>query len=301
MQVQLVQAANAILGEGPLWCPDEQVLYWIDILRPAVYRHTPGVGQTGVWALPESVGSIARLGAGQLLVAMRSGLFALSTVEGSLTRLASVEHASAQQRLNDSAVDPAGRFWVGSMREGGPSFGKLYRFGGGSAPFELDDQWACPNGIGWSPDGTVMYVTDSAKQTIWRYAYSVEHGTATDKQVFATFDAGTPDGLTVDAEGCVWSALWDGWSVVRLSPEGERVTTVPMPVQRPTSVAFGGDALQTLYVTSASINVDTTGLNAGPLAGGLFAVETSVRGLLNTPARLGERTFLCATGAEVLA
>ena len=301
MQVQLVQAANAILGEGPLWCPNEQVLYWIDIIRPAVYRHTPGVGQTGVWALPESVGSIARLEVGRLLVAMRSGLFVLSTVDGSLTRLAAIEHASAQQRLNDSAVDPAGRLWVGSMREGGPSFGKLYRFGGGSAPLELDDQWACPNGIGWSPDGTVMYVTDSAKQTIWRYAYSVADGTVTDKQVFATFETGTPDGLTVDAEGCVWSALWDGWSVVRLSPEGERVTTLQMPVQRPTSVAFGGRALQTLYVTSATINVDTAGLNAGPLAGGLVAIEMPVRGLLNPPARLGEGAFPQAMGTEVSA
>lgn len=299
MQVQLVQAANAILGEGPLWCTDEQALYWVDIIRPSVYRYTPGVGQTGVWTLPESVGCIARLGDGRLLVAMRSGLSELSTIDGSLTRLASIEHASAQHRFNDGAVDPQGRFWVGSMREGGPSLGKLYRFGGDDDPLEIDDHWGIPNGMGWSPDGTVMYATDSAKRTIWRFAYEKDSGTPSDKRVFATFEEGVPDGLTVDAEGCVWSALWDGWRVVRLSPDGELMSTVPMPVQRPTSVAFGGESLQTLYVTSATINVGNAGLTAGPLAGGLFEVETAVRGLPAPAARLNANALVRADGGEV--
>ncbi|RKU00071.1 gluconolaconase [Burkholderia sp. Nafp2/4-1b] len=279
MQVRLVQAANAILGEGPLWCPDEWSLYWVDIIRPSVYRFTPGLGQTGAWTLPESVGCVASLGGGELLLALRSGLFQLSTQDGTLTRITHAEHDSPHHRFNDGAADPRGRFWVGSMSEQAGLPGRLYRFDSTTAAEMVDGEWICPNGIGWNPDGTVMYATDSGKKTIWRYTYSLATGTVGERSVFARFDDGVPDGLAVDAEGCVWCALWDGWSVVRLSPDGERIATISMPVQRPTSVAFGGDSLQTLYVTSATVNVGQAGLRAGPLAGGLFAIDMPVPGL----------------------
>uniref|UniRef100_UPI003F49A6F2 SMP-30/gluconolactonase/LRE family protein n=1 Tax=Cupriavidus necator TaxID=106590 RepID=UPI003F49A6F2 len=287
MQVRLVQAANAVLGEGPIWCAEEQALYWVDIARPGVYRHAPGVGQTGAWTLPEKVGCVAGLEDGRLLLAMRSGLFALRTEDGTLTRLTSATHASDHHRFNDGAVDPHGRFWVGSMSEKkGSGSGKLYRFDGKSELAEVSDGWICPNGIGWSPDGTLMYVTDSGVSTIWRYEYSAKTGMLGERSVFARFEDGVPDGLAVDAEGFIWSALWDGWRVVRLNPEGKVDTSLRMPIQRPTSLAFGGKSLQTLYITSATINVGNEGLNAGPLAGALFSVDVAVPGLAVGTARL---------------
>ncbi len=162
----------------------------------------------------------------------------------------------------------------------------MYRFDGKNELAEVNNGWTCPNGIGWSPDGTVMYATDSALRTIWRYEYSPQSGTLGERSVFARFDNGVPDGLAVDADGYVWSALWDGWSVVRLNPQGAVETTLRMPVQRPTSLAFGGKDLRTLYVTSATINVGNEGLHAGPLAGGLFAVEVSVPGMAVERVRL---------------
>ncbi|MGG2419738.1 SMP-30/gluconolactonase/LRE family protein, partial [Ralstonia pseudosolanacearum] len=132
--------------------------------------------------------------------------------------------------------------------------------------------------MGWSHEWTTMYVTDSGLRTIWRYAYAPNGGTLGERSVFARFERGVPDGLAVDVEGHVWSALWDDWSIVRLDPAGVEVARLPVPVQRPTSVAFGGRDLRTLYITSAAINVGNGGLQAGPLAGAVFRVRTQVPG-----------------------
>lgn len=143
-----------------------------------------------------------------------------------------------------------------------------------------------PNGIGWSPDNRIMYFTDTMVRTIWAYEYDVTRGDLGQRRVFAWLDAhdGLPDGLTVDAEGFVWSAVWDGWRVIRYAPDGGIDREIRLPVQRPTSCMFGGPALDTLYVTSASV-----GLQGAPLAGGLFAVRPGVAGIPETPFGGGRR------------
>lgn len=143
----------------------------------------------------------------------------------------------------------------------------------------------CSNGLGWSPDDRIMYFTDSVARKIWSYDFDVEDGTIRNRRVFAEFseDDGMPDGLTVDAAGFVWSAIWDGWRVIRFSPLGLIDQVIHMPVQRPSSCTFGGPDLKTLYITSASIDLPFNAVKGGPLAGALFAVQVEVPGLDQTP------------------
>jgi sugar lactone lactonase YvrE len=143
------------------------------------------------------------------------------------------------------------------------------------------------NGVGWSPDGTTMYHTDSTTRTIRAYAFDAAAGTIDDGRTFVVDDDCYPDGLTVDADGYVWSAKWDGWRVVRYDPAGKIDRVLPMPVQRPTAVAFGGPELDRLYVTSARANLSPSALAAGPLAGALLVIDDlDVRGRPEPPCRL---------------
>lgn len=279
--VKLVQGANAILGEGPLWCERSASLYWIDIKRTALYRYTPGHGQTGFWLLPELAGCVAGVDDGRLLVALKSGLHLFDPAHGTLERLADAAHARPSLRYNDGAVDARGRFWVGTMADDGDGPGDLHCFEHARASRVAVAGFACANGMGWSPDGATMYVTDSGRRTIFAYAFDVAAGQLSSARPFATFgDArGVPDGLAVDAEGGVWSAIWDGWRLHRYAPDGALDRVVEMPVQRPTSVAFGGADRATLFVTSASVNVSADGLLRGPLAGSLFETRPGVAGL----------------------
>ncbi|NNG04582.1 MAG: SMP-30/gluconolactonase/LRE family protein [Inquilinus sp.] len=280
--VRCVQAANAILGEGPVWCPREGVLYWLDIKRPAVYRFDPGRGQTGCWPMPSDIGCMALREAGGMVVALRSGFALLDFDTGELTPLADPEADRPDNRFNDGKVDRRGRFWAGTLNDAeSDPLGSLYRLDAdGSVPL-MQEGAVVSNGIGWSPDDRTMYFTDSAIRTIWAYDFDAVSGAIANRRVFAEVPEGTgyPDGLTVDADGHVWSAVWDGWRVVRYDPSGRIDREVAMPVQRPTSCMLGGDDLKTLFVTSASIHLDAVALSKGPLAGGLFALDVDTAGL----------------------
>jgi L-arabinonolactonase len=279
--VQCVWAANAILGEGPVWDPAAQCLYWIDIKRPSLYRFEPGKGQTRAWPLPKPVGCITPAADGRFLLADENGFAWLDPGSGALTRIADPEPERPENRFNDGKVDRAGRFWAGTLYEHEVrDTGSLYCLDRDLTVTRWVSGLGCPNGIGWSPDNRTLYFTDSVARTIWAYEYDFATGALGTRRDFAKLDPseGMPDGLTVDSEGCVWSCVWDGWRVIRYTPDGVIDREIRMPVQRPTSCMFGGASLDTLYVTSASV-----GLQGAPLAGGLFAVQTGVRGLAETP------------------
>jgi sugar lactone lactonase YvrE len=150
----------------------------------------------------------------------------------------------------------------------------------------VDSGFTVPNGLGFSPDDRRLYFTDTDRHTVYEYDFDLEAGSATGRRPLIVLDPrhGKPDGLTVDAEGCLWVAVWDGWHVARYSPRGELLQRLRLPVPRPTSCCFGGTRLQTLYVTSARVRLDATALAAAPLSGALFALELpGVRGLPETP------------------
>ncbi len=288
--VRCIQAANAILGEGSCWNVAEQCLHWIDIRRPALFTYRPGEGQVAAVPLPRDVGCVAPARDGRIVLADTKGFALLDRTTGALVCLGDPEADIPTNRFNDGKVDRAGRFWAGTIddRCDRPS-GSLYRLDADRTITRIDTGFLCANGIGWSPDDRLMYFVDSMARVIWVYDFDLVSGTVAGRRPFARFadDDGVPDGLTVDAEGHVWVAIWDGWRIVRYAPDGTIDRTVAMPVQRPTSCAFGGATLETLYVTSAAGGLDAASLRRGPLAGGLFAFEPGVRGLPQPQAAVG--------------
>ena len=286
-EVRCVQQANSILGEGPIWRLDEASLYWVDIKRPAVFRFDPVQGQTGHWPMPCPVGCIAPTQSGkQLVFADAAGFGFLDLTTGLVERIADPENGCPDNRFNDGKVDRAGRFWAGTVDNQCVSpTGSLYRLDPQGTVRCMAKGFMCANGLGWSPDNRTMYFTDSMERTIWAYQFDLASGELGARRVFARLSSedGLPDGLTVDSLGFVWSAIWDGWRLIRYAPDGTIDKEVRMPVQRPTSCMFGGPALGTLYVTSACDDLDWSSLRQGPLAGSLFTVECGTPGLPETP------------------
>ena len=188
-------------------------------------------------------------------------------------------------RCNDGKVDRAGRFWAGTMdRTERSASGSLYRLDPGLHCVRIDSGYAVTNGPAFSRDGRTMYHTDSARQTI--YAFDLdEDGNAANRRVFAQFGEGQgyPDGMTLDAEDCLWIAFWDGWCVRRLSPRGECLSEIATPIQRPTSCAFGGERLDELYITSARRDLSPSELERQPQAGGLFRFKPGMSGIAELP------------------
>ncbi len=283
-----VSEIRCVLGEGPLWSPGEQALYWIDIAGRQIHR-LDGDGVVRTWDVPAKPGCLALRAGGGLVVALATGVHALDPDSGTVTLLVHPEPGQPANRLNDGAADARGRLWVGSMddAEEKTDAGTLYRIDPDRTVTPTLTGLGVSNGIGWSPDGATMYHADSTSRTISAYDFDAATGEISGGRTFATDDDCYPDGLTVDADGYVWSAKWDGWRVVRYDPSGTIDRVLPMPVQRPSCVAFGGADLDRLYVTSARTNLSPAALAAGPLAGALLVVEDlGLRGVAEPACRL---------------
>ena len=279
-----IQPANAILGESPCWDAVQDALYWVDCKRPAVFRWSPAKGQTGHWPMPKSIGCVAAAGPQRLVFADSDGFGFLDLNTGKISRIADPESHLHQNQFNDGKIDRAGRFWAGTMDERGVEpTGSLYRLDLDLTVHRLDTGFICSNGLGWSPDSRTMYFTDSMVRTIWEYDFDLRSAELGGRRIFAKLadHDGVPDGLTVDSEGFIWCAIWDGWRLIRYAPDGTIDREIRLPVQRPTSCTFGGSDLKTLYITSACDELGWSALKAGPLAGALFALQTDVPGLVD--------------------
>ena len=283
-RVDCVLDVRARAGEGAIWSTAQKVLYWVDVPAGVVNRFDPGTGQNQRWEMGRPVGCVAETESGGLVAALTDGFFALDPGSGDLTRLSGPAPEARGHRFNDGTVDPAGRFLAGTMPLAGPSeseaTGTLYAFDGQTA-CEVMGGFHTINGLAFSMDGRTAYVSDSfpSVRTIWAYDYDTGTGTWSNGRVF--FDtrtvAGRPDGGTIDADGCYWMAGVGGWQLLRITPAGKVDMDIPMPVERPTRIAFGGRDLSTLYVTSIAVPDDPR----QPLAGGLFAL--TVPGVSGVP------------------
>jgi sugar lactone lactonase YvrE len=276
--VSCVADVKAVLGEGPVWVAREQALYWVDIKGRRLFRRT-FVGELTEWQTPLRVCSLAPRTEGGFVAGTERGFAWVDPDNGRYDLFANPEPDRPTNRFNDGKIDRAGRFWAGTMDDSEKSAsGALYRLEAGREPVRIDDDYRVTNGPAFSPDGRTMYHTDSARQII--YAFDLdEAGAASGKRLFAQFAEGEgyPDGMTVDSEGCLWIAFWDGWCLRRLSPAGERLAELRLPVQRPTSCAFGGADLDHLFITSASIGLEES--EQGAPAGGLYRVQVGIRGI----------------------
>lgn len=284
--VASVVPTTAFLGEGPTWLAAEQKLAFVDILAPAIIIANPQDGAFQTHAMPELVSAIVPRQRGGYLAAMQTGLKAVDLTTGQSTMIAAPEAAKPGNRFNDGKCDRRGRFWAGTLAiDTTPGHGSLYRLDPDGRCTMMDGGFDISNGLGWSPDDRLFYFTDSGARRIYAYDFDPASGAIANRRVFVQLPdgVGTPDGLTVDAEGFVWSAHWDGWCVTRYAPDGKVDRVINLPVPRPTSCIFGGPDLSTLYVTSARIRLSAQQLAEAPLSGSVFAIRAGVRGLPETP------------------
>jgi sugar lactone lactonase YvrE len=272
VSIDVAVKTEAVLGEGPTWDAGTSTLLWVDVLASQVHRYTPRSGEDAVLDVPQHVGAAKPREHGGLVLNLRDGV-ALVDRDGTRTWL--VYWARDGVRGNDAAVDPSGRLWAGTMRyDEGRGGGWLVRVEpDGAAKVVLGDV-TISNGTGWSPDGDLMYYVDTPEQRIDVFDYDTATGEATGRRVLCAVDgtAGQPDGLCVDAEGCVWVALWGGSAVRRYTPDGRLDREIALPVPRPTACCFGGDDFTDLYVTTARTGLDERSLAEHPLSGSVLVL-----------------------------
>jgi len=281
----LVADVRDVLGEGPVWVAREAALYWVDIKGRRIHRYTPGDEGLTSWTPPFRVCSLAPRASGGFVAGAENGFAFIDPAAGRYDLHANPEPERPTNRFNDGKLDRAGRFWAGTMdEEEVEASGALYRLGTDLAWRRVDDGYRVTNGPAFGPGGRIMYHNDSARQVTYAFDLDAE-GNASGRRVFRRYGEGEgyPDGMTVDAEGCLWIAFWDGWCIRRYSPDGELLQTLDVPVQRPTSCAFGGERLDRLFVTSARVGLGEAELERQPQAGGLFAVEPGVAGIADSP------------------
>lgn len=281
MQAELVFDARHAVGESPVW--HEGALWWSDIPACRLWRWSP-TESVRSWALPEMAGCIAPHAAGGWIAGMESGVFHLA-LEGDAVqprKIAEVRHPLPGMRFNDGRCDRQGRWRAGTMlmdMAAGRAVGSVYALIGTGLDV-LAGELLVPNGMAFSPDGATMYLSDShpLAQTIWAYDYDTATGTPSNRRVFVDMTnlPGRPDGAAVDADGCYWICGNDAGLIHRFTPQGRLDRSLQVPVRKPAMCAFGGAALDTLFVTSIRPGGDITDQ---PLAGGVFALRPGVRGL----------------------
>ncbi len=288
MEIEVAVDAGATIGESPTWAPAERALYWIDVKKPALYRYDPANGGQRSWPMPSDIGAFA-LAADPpgAVVALRTGMFRLDFASGSLTSLAPPPFDPALFRFNEGACDAAGRFWVGVMfdpldRAAPPQQSSLHSFtlGGGLRP--EPDAAELHNGMAWSPDGRFFYLSHSQRHEVFAFAFDVTAGRLGARRLFArTPEAlGLPDGAAIDSEGGYWCALHGGGRLRRYTAAGVMDRDIALPVSQPTMCAFAGEALDVLYVTSATDKLDREQRRREPLAGALLRLRPGERGIV---------------------
>ncbi len=288
-EISALPVAPSLLGESPLWHPDEQQLYWVDIPGLQLNRYNPATGRHDAWHFPSEPASIAPLLGGGLLVAMRDGLWRVDTTSGARTRVARPPYDPAGQRFNDGKADAQGRFWVGTLDDKREPKAALYCLDGDDLQRKADGI-TVSNGLGFSPDGRTLYWSDTKAHQVMAFDLDASDGSITRRRVlrqFAPRDAalplshygGRPDGAAVDCEGAYWVAMFEGQRLLRLAPDGSTLAELPLPVRCPTMPCFGGHDLQTLFITTAREKRPADELAAQPLAGCVLHLRVAVPGL----------------------
>ena len=280
--VEPLVGARALVGECPVWDPREGALYWLDIDGLAIHRFDPASGVDESRELARPIGALALRSAGGLVLAAQEGFAVLEGLWGEIVALARLEDTDPGHRMNDGKCDAAGRFWAGTMdadvaRRGG----SLYRLGSDLRVETVLGGIGCSNGLDWSLDGSLMYYIDSFDKTVDVFEFTPSTGDIGGRRTLIDMPGPRgvgPDGMAVDAEGCLWVARWGGSAVLRYAPDGSPAGEVPLPVTQVSSCAFGGRDLGDLYITTAGRGLDHQQQAEQPLAGTLFRCRPGVAG-----------------------
>lgn len=247
---------GARLAECPTWLPQERKLAWVDILGPTYNLLDPVSGSLETRAVTGKIGSAAPLDGRSAIVALESGLWKIFP-GGEMMALASPDMDGIH--FNDGKCDPSGRFWVGTRAsDGSAKGGALFRYDPDGTVFKIEDGFDVPNGLGWAADSTAFFLIDTVPRLLYRYDFDPVEGKIANRRIVFRFEdlPGKPDGLAIDCHDRIWCAMWDGHGIVVLSMAGELLGWLPTPCQRPTSCAFGGEDGRTLFVTTASHQLD---------------------------------------------
>ena len=284
---EVVHDAPMLVGESAIWHEVESALYWVDIEGLTVNRLHAASGKFSSWKMGSNPSALAIDDNNFLVVATRERLLRLNTTDGAETPIADAPYDTSKVRFNDGRVDPAGRFWIGTMYEPRDrSDAEMHVLEAG----KLREAWrggmTNSNGLAWSLDGRTMFHADTTTHRIDCYDYDPETGVQSNGRTIKTFSTyksaadygGRPDGATVDSEGAYWVAMFEGGRVLRLSPDGEILREIALPVRCPTSVAFGGSDLRTLFITSASHGRSAAELEQYPLSGKVLSIRVDVAG-----------------------
>lgn len=283
MDVKLILDTKAQLGEGPIWHHELNQLYWVDIEGRQLHLYTPEVDELRSYPTQERIGTVVPIEGGGALVALQNGIYSMDLATGDMTLLANPLDTLSDMRFNDGKCDPIGRFWVGTMHlQAKQDAASLYVMDDNHNIKKVLDDITISNGIIWTLDQKVMYYIDTPTKQVKAFDYDVATGKISSPKVAITIpdELGSPDGMTIDEEGMLWIGLWGGGAVGRFNPEtGELMQKIEVPALNVTACAFGGDLLETLYITTARIGMDEEQQKKYPLAGGLFAVNPGVKGV----------------------
>jgi len=278
-KVERVVEHSCLLGEGPVWDASNNCIWWLDILNGVIHQFSTITSQHKVIEVGQMIGCIALTTDGNFIAGLKEGIARIDRHSGEVTMLGQPEQQLPGNRFNDGKCDPAGRFWAGTMsmiEEDGA--GNLYLVDRNGSITRKLKYVTISNGLAWSHDRKTMYYIDTPTQEVVAFDFDLETGDINNKRsvIRIPVDQGSPDGMTIDAEGMLWIAHWDGWRVSRWNPTtGKELIHVPLPVARVTSCTFGGDQLEDLYITSAKVDLSAKEIKEQPLAGSLFVLKNS--------------------------
>jgi len=278
-----VVASQDSIGEGPLWNVPEQAIYWLDITGKKLHRYYVDSKKYETFDMEKRIGVIAFRKQGGLILGAEDSFYFWDANRQVMKFISHPEIGKTEARFNDGKVDRKGRFWAGTMTAEGAT-SALYRVDPDLSVHQMVSGVTISNGIGWSPDNKTMYFADLNRHVIHTFDFDLQSGAISHKRDFVKLDEsfGVPDGLTVDTEGYVWFAVYDGWKVMRYSPDGNVAGEINMPVSRPSSCMFGGKDLTDLYITTISEGLSDQEKAQQPLAGDLFVVHAAGKGLPET-------------------
>ncbi len=271
------------LGEGPVWDARNRALCWVDITSGHIHEYRLNDQSHRTLEMGEMVGAVALLPNGDFLAALQSGLALIDRESGARKPLCHPEVAKPGNRYNDGKCDPAGRFWVGTMAlDESPGAGSLYLLHPDLTTERKVEEVSISNGLAWSADRRTLYYIDSPARQVQAFDFDPDSGNLSNRRVALSIpeSEGSPDGMTIDREGMLWIAHWDGWQVARWDPgSGKKLVGWKLPAARITSCTFGGEGLSDLHVTSARVGLSAKDLRAQPLAGAVFVFKNcGVRG-----------------------
>lgn len=282
-EVNLVIDSKSTLGEGAIWNYKTGELLWINSKGEILNFYNPETGTNKEMFTGQMIGTVVPTESGDVLVALQNGIYSFNTDTGSKKLLLDPEEDLPNNRFNDGKCDPAGRFWAGTMSTvGKKNAGTLYRFHSDTSIHKMVENVSISNGIVWSLDKTKMYYIDTPTQKVMGFDYNDTTGEISNPKIAVNVpsEMGSPDGMTIDADGNIWVALWGGFAVACWNPEtGELIRTIEVPAKNVTSCAFGDNDLETLYITTAREGTSDEELQNYPNAGGVFKTRPGVKGV----------------------